>query len=652
MANTIQLKLLKNKTIIAEVDGKNYAYEGGYKIIAGEKNATKFEIVSVPNQYTDAVIKIECINALKKTVEPPVIKDNRKFDLPIGMAVAGYGQINITLLQGAEIVPFMPLKIKVWNTNPDWKDYVLIPSPITIGSVTTLPAGENATVTNVGTAEKPILNFGIPQGKDGNSPNAVTTDTEQDIKAVKHFVTEDGAIDIGENRVTISEIGATSDYSANGFSARSGSIDSDTAYRAGFIQRGREKITIPVKSGAMALTQDLAALGASIKLTMDTKNYILTLNLVNSEGKTLSTQSFDFPLESVVVNGAYESITNSLILTLQNGNTIDIPLGDIISGLATTEKVNALEERVVKLEETKIEFEFATNEDIMHLFYDPILEKNSWSAIKQAQIDGIAKNLWKVGDTKSVHIEGTIGTLAINDDFDAVILGFDHNSEFEGTGITFGLFQKNGKNIALCDGDNYRSSTDGTKLFNINHWGDDNYGGWEACDLRYDILGSTDIAPDNYGFIKTKGVKGYAPTNKCTTSPVHNTLMSALPLSLRYVMKPTVKYTDNVGWDEYSDQNVTATTDYLFLFSQFEVLGNVGGLNSNSDEKKYQKQYDYFASNSLIRYDNNGNKTSSYWNRSPRNNMKNYFCYVNSSGSKDSGYSSYALGLCVGFVVG
>lgn len=38
---------------------------------------------------------------------------------------------------------------------------------ITIGEVTTLEAGQQATVTNSGTKEEPIFNFGIPRGQDG-----------------------------------------------------------------------------------------------------------------------------------------------------------------------------------------------------------------------------------------------------------------------------------------------------------------------------------------------------------------------------------------------------------------------------------------------------------------------------------------------------
>jgi hypothetical protein len=41
------------------------------------------------------------------------------------------------------------------------------------------------------------------------------------------------------------------------------------------------------------------------------------------------------PLESVVVNGEYDATNQKIILTLQNGNTIDIPVGALIGGLQT-----------------------------------------------------------------------------------------------------------------------------------------------------------------------------------------------------------------------------------------------------------------------------------------------------------------------------
>ena len=73
--------------------------------------------------------------------------------------------------------------------------------------------------------------------------------------------------------------------------------------------------------------------GHSIELSLNTTTYVMTLNLKNSAGTTISTDTVDLPLESVVVNGSYDSTNKKIILTLESGSTIDIPVGDLISGL-------------------------------------------------------------------------------------------------------------------------------------------------------------------------------------------------------------------------------------------------------------------------------------------------------------------------------
>ena len=54
---------------------------------------------------------------------------------------------------------------------------------ITIGTVETLSAGSNATATITGTAEKPVLNLGIPKGSDGYTP----------VKCTDYWTTDDKA---------------------------------------------------------------------------------------------------------------------------------------------------------------------------------------------------------------------------------------------------------------------------------------------------------------------------------------------------------------------------------------------------------------------------------------------------------------------------
>lgn len=66
---------------------------------------------------------------------------------------------------------------------------------ISVGTVTTLPAGERAAVTQGGTTEAPIFNFAIPQGEKGDTGNAGELDLS--LYATKRYVdTEIGQIEL------------------------------------------------------------------------------------------------------------------------------------------------------------------------------------------------------------------------------------------------------------------------------------------------------------------------------------------------------------------------------------------------------------------------------------------------------------------------
>ena len=74
----------------------------------------------------------------------------------------------------------------------------------------------------------------------------------------------------------------------------------------------------------------------SASLTINNTTYVVTLQLKDQDGNNLgSAQTIDLPLESVVVSGSYDADNKQIVLTLQDGSTIDIPVGDLISGLQT-----------------------------------------------------------------------------------------------------------------------------------------------------------------------------------------------------------------------------------------------------------------------------------------------------------------------------
>ena len=259
------------------------------------------------------------------------------------------------------------------------------------------------------------------------------------------------------------------------------------------------------------------------------------------------------------------------------------------------------------------------------------LSNNSWAVIKAVSDAGQGANYWSVGATKSVTINGKVGATTISSlKVDAFIIGFNHNSGKEGSNrIHFLLGKISGKFVGLVDS-SYGSTTSTSGAFTMNT-SNTNSGGWGSSQMRSKVLGSA----------------------SSPTSPTANTLLAALPADLRAVMKSCTKYTDNKGGGNTAS-NVSSTTDYLFLLSEYEVFAT--HQYCNDAEPNYQAQYDYFkAGNSKVANKHSATGTAAvWWLRSPNYgyiDYYTYFCAVSSSGSLGYSYAYYAYGVVPGFVV-
>lgn len=274
-------------------------------------------------------------------------------------------------------------------------------------------------------------------------------------------------------------------------------------------------------------------------------------------------------------------------------------------------------------------------------FVSSVLNENDWSVIKSVADASQGANYWAVGDRKAVTVNGTVGTQAINGTYYVYILGFDHNSSREGTGITFGTFKtalSGGTDICLVDSHYNDYSTGGQKWFNMNHSSNTNSGGWKGCDLRYDVLGSTNSNNNDAG-------------TTTATSPVSGTLMAALPSDLRAVMKPMNIYTDNTGGGSNTASYVTKSVDYLPLLAEYEIFGTRS--YANSAEQNYQAQYQYYKNgNSKVKYRHSStSSTALWWERSPHYSNSYYFCFVYTNGNAYNGDAGYSYGLAPAFRV-
>lgn len=254
------------------------------------------------------------------------------------------------------------------------------------------------------------------------------------------------------------------------------------------------------------------------------------------------------------------------------------------------------------------------------------LEESTWAEIAQVSANKSWDAMgWKVGDTKTITLNGTVGTVALNNyQCKVYILGFDHNSDKEGSGISFGMLEGlDGKQLTLYS---FQMNTTNT-----------NTGGWKACNMRKNILGSTDTTSGD-------------ATTTTATNPIANTLMAALPSDLRTVLKPITKYTDNVGHSS-SASAISATVDYLPLLSEYEVFKTTSRVNAN--EATYQAQYQYYASGkSALKYSHKDpSGVAAWWLRSPYINDSIEFSSVNFFGSINYDDANIFIGVAPVFLV-
>ena len=105
-------------------------------------------------------------------------------------------------------------------------------------------------------------------------------------------------------------------------------------------------ITVPVNAADVNALPNTTKCVANASMTIDNTTYVVTLQLKDQDGNNIGTaQTVDLPLESVVVSGAYDSVNKKIVLTLKDGSTIDIPVGDLVAGLqaeiTSTNKLDA-----------------------------------------------------------------------------------------------------------------------------------------------------------------------------------------------------------------------------------------------------------------------------------------------------------------------
>lgn len=247
---------------------------------------------------------------------------------------------------------------------------------------------------------------------------------------------------------------------------------------------------------------------------------------------------------------------------------------------------------------------------------DPVLNNNSWAAIKYASNNDIAKNYWSVGDCKEVTMNGKVSDGLTLTDYTAwvYIIGFNHNTEKEGNGIAFQGFKVTDKGTDVCLVDSgYNALKSSGTWFNMNN-SNTNEGGWEASLMRKNVM------------------------------PL---IKAAFPADLQAVVKSSTIFTaPNTG-----DIALTATQDEIFLLAEYEIFGTRTW--ASTQEPNYLKQYNYYsAGNSKVKYKHNVTSEVSIWKgRSPASSNPGGFCNVAVNGNTGVHSVDYSGGVAPCFKV-
>lgn len=258
------------------------------------------------------------------------------------------------------------------------------------------------------------------------------------------------------------------------------------------------------------------------------------------------------------------------------------------------------------------------------------LESCTWEQVQKIVSSGKAASYWKVGDEKSVVLNGKLGEGNDYANFNqfvakVFILGFDHNQALETGGkasVTFALGKKDGKLMALC-GIGYGGYLGASLSMNFSS---SNTGGWNGSQMRKMTLEADDRNKGKY-------------------------ITKILPPELVAVVGTVTKYTDNTGGGSNQASYVTATQDRFFLLSEYEVQGK--RTYANSTEQAKQQQYAYFkAGNPKKAYKHDQMGTAVYWwLRSAYYSNSSDFCYVLTDGSADCDFAYRSHGLVPCFAV-
>lgn len=192
-------------------------------------------------------------------------------------------------------------------------------------------------------------------------------------------------------------------------------------------------IEVPTTAADVDALPDTTKYAAALNLSVDNTTYVVTAQLKDQDGANLGTaQTIDLPLESVVVNGSYDSTNKKIVLTLQSGSTIDIPVADLVSGLQSEiTSTNKLSADLVDDSESANKFVTAANKTTWNNKQDKLIAGSNVTIASDGKTISASNTTYGAGT--GLVLSGTTfsvdtNTVALKSDLASTISDSDWNA--------------------------------------------------------------------------------------------------------------------------------------------------------------------------------------------------------------------------------
>ena len=249
---------------------------------------------------------------------------------------------------------------------------------------------------------------------------------------------------------------------------------------------------------------------------------------------------------------------------------------------------------------------------------DVVLENNSWAMIKAVSKKGKASQIWSIGDTKEIILNGNVNGFNISDHhLNVFIIEFENFGDV--TKTSFQIGKSNNTFVALIDNAYFQRVS---SYFYLNlTMGRSTIGGWV-----------------NGGVYSACGKSG--------------SIRDLIPSDLDNVIDECNFYYENVISSRSSEFVVDKR--YFYLLSEYEIFGST--THANPKEKEYMKQIVYYKNGNyqIPKVYDDLSRNAITWLRSPRfyNSTTYQFCSTSERTYNGTFYDGdYSLGISPVFCV-